>query len=69
MVIEDSLNIAEELEKEMQGLVDSYECEWTQVVNDPTLQERFKHFVNSDDNDQEMTFIPMRDQKMPTPWT
>ncbi|UGU16888.1 nitrite reductase large subunit NirB [Sinomicrobium kalidii] len=68
VVIEDSLGIAESLEKEMQQLVDSYECEWKQAINDPEMRKRFSHFVNSDDTDDNMVFVPMRDQKMPRPW-
>jgi len=68
VVIEDSLGIAETLDKEMQGLVDSYSCEWTEVIENPELQKRFSHFVNSDDRDDNIEFVPMRDQKMPRLW-
>lgn len=68
VVIEDSLGIAEDLEREMQGLVNSYECEWKQAIEDPKISKRFKHFVNSDDTDDNLVFVPMRDQKMPKPW-
>ncbi|MBA0885209.1 nitrite reductase large subunit NirB [Flavobacterium undicola] len=68
VVIEDSLGIAETLDKEMQGLVDSYACEWTEVIESPELQKRFKHFSNSDDRDENIEFVPMRDQIMPRPW-
>jgi nitrite reductase (NADH) large subunit len=69
IVIDDSLGIAETLEKEMQGLVNSYECEWKQAVEDPEMMKRFKHFVNSDDTDENIQFVPMRDSKMPKLWT
>lgn len=68
VIIEDSLGIVEELEKDMQALVDTYACEWKEVVDNPALQSRFKHFVNSDDTDDQMAFVPMRGQKMPAPW-
>ena len=68
VIIEDSLGIAEDLEKEMQGLVNSYECEWKQAIEDPIIRKRFKHFVNSDDTDDNLAFVPMRGQKMPKPW-
>lgn len=68
VVIEDSLGIAEELEMEMQGLVNKYECEWKQAIENPEMMKRFKHFVNSDDTDDNLVFVPMRDQKMPKPW-
>ena len=68
IVIEDSLNIGNELETEMQYLVDAYECEWKQAIDDEKFTKRFKHFVNSDDTDDTVAFVPMREQKMPEPW-
>ncbi|MEL6193038.1 MAG: nitrite reductase large subunit NirB [Bacteroidota bacterium] len=68
VVIEDRLGIAEDLENEMKLLVDTYKCEWKEVVENPELRKRFKHFVNSDEQDDNITFIPMRDQKMPKKW-
>ena len=68
VIIEDKLGIAEDLEKEMQTLVNRFECEWTQAVNDPEMMKRFNHFVNSEDEDDNLVFVPMRDQKMPEPW-
>ncbi len=32
VIVNDRLGIAAELEQQMQGLVDSYECEWKAVV-------------------------------------
>ncbi|WNH10880.1 nitrite reductase large subunit NirB [Thalassobellus suaedae] len=69
VVIEDSLGIAEDLDAEMQGLVNKYECEWKQAIEDPNMAKRFKHFVNSDDTDDNLVFVPMRDQKMPKAWS
>ena len=57
-----------ELEAQMDLLVDAYECEWKQVVESEVLQERFTHFVNSDDRDDNIKFVPLRDQKMPELW-
>ncbi len=69
VVIEDSLGIAEELEKEMHGLVNNYECEWKQAIEDPEMMKRFKHFVNSDEGDDNISFVSLRDQKMPKAWS
>ncbi|MEM1137232.1 MAG: nitrite reductase large subunit NirB [Bacteroidota bacterium] len=68
VVINDVLGIAEELENEMQRLVEKYECEWKQAIEDPEMMKRFKHFINSDDNDDNLVFVPLRDQKMPKRW-
>ncbi|MDQ6813834.1 MAG: nitrite reductase large subunit NirB [Bacteroidota bacterium] len=69
VVVNDSLSIATELEAEMQGLVDSYECEWKAVVENPALQKRFSHFVNApEEKDPTIKFEPLREQKRATEW-
>ncbi|SEC23497.1 nitrite reductase (NADH) large subunit [Tenacibaculum sp. MAR_2009_124] len=68
VVVEDSLNIGEDLEKEMQFLVDAYECEWKQVIESEEEKSRFKHFLNSEDRDDNLVFVPLREQKMPQQW-
>ena len=68
VVVEDSLGLGETLEKEMKQMVATYKCEWKQVVDSPELRKRFRHFVNSDEADDNIEFIPMRDQKMPSRW-
>jgi len=45
VIIEDKLGIAEELEKQMSFLVNTYKCEWTEVVNDPAKQQIFRDYV------------------------
>ena len=69
VIINDKLGIAEDLEKEMQTLVNRFECEWTQAVNDPEVMKRFNHFVNSEEEDDNIVFVPMREQKMPEAWS
>jgi nitrite reductase (NADH) large subunit len=63
VVINDSLGIGVQLEEEMQGLVNSYHCEWKEVVSSPELRKRFAHFVNApDEKDPNVKFEPMREQ-------
>ncbi len=69
VVLDDSLGIAEQLERDMQHLVDTYHCEWAEVVKDPTLRARFRHFVNSEEGDENVTFVPAREMHHPRPWT
>jgi nitrite reductase (NADH) large subunit len=69
VILEDSLGICEALEAEMETLVNTFECEWKQVLEKPRLLKRFNHFVNSDEKDDNVVFVPMRDQKMPKAWT
>jgi nitrite reductase (NADH) large subunit len=69
VVINDSLGIGLELEKEMQALVDSYKCEWKEVVESPELRKRFSHFVNApEEKDPTIQFEPMREQKKVADW-
>ena len=65
VLIQNKLNIAAELEAEMQQVVDTYECEWKKAVTDPETRKRFRHFVNSDQADQHITFIEDRGQIRP----
>ena len=63
VVINDSLQIAAMLEEEIQGLIDTYHCEWKEVVESPELRKRFQHFVNApQDKDPSIKFQPMREQ-------
>ncbi|MEO1484543.1 MAG: nitrite reductase large subunit NirB [Bacteroidota bacterium] len=69
VVINDSLGIAEELDAEMQQYADTYTCEWKEAVETPEIRARYTHFVNSDETDSNIEFVPMREQKMPKAWT
>lgn len=68
VVVEDSLGMAEDFEKEMDGLVEKYACEWKEAIEDPEMMKRFKPFVNTEEPDDQLVFVPLRDQKMPKPW-
>ncbi|MFB9245562.1 nitrite reductase large subunit [Massilia antarctica] len=65
VVIDDKLHLAAELEADMQHVVDTYACEWKHAVNDPATRQRFRHFVNSDQADQNVVFMPERGQIRP----
>ncbi|MEM7381536.1 MAG: nitrite reductase large subunit NirB, partial [Bacteroidota bacterium] len=69
VVIHDSLGIAEELDEEMQRYADTYKCEWKEAVETPEIRARYTHFVNSEETDSNIEFVPMRGQKMPKAWT
>jgi len=65
VVIEDKLGIADELESQMQASIDQYQCEWKTTVENPELQKRFKHFINSDDRDENLAYVVEREQIRP----
>jgi nitrite reductase (NADH) large subunit len=68
VIIFDRLGICETLQTEMESLVGTFECEWKQVLEKPRLLKRFSHFVNTDEKDDNIAFVPLREQKMPRPW-
>ena len=69
VVVEDSLGMAETWEKEMQALVDAYQCEWKVAVNNPDIRKRFVHFVNApSEKDETVKFEEMRGQKKAADW-
>ena len=65
VVVHDKLGLAAELEAEMQHVVSTYECEWKKAVTDPETRKRFRHFVNSDKADENVTFVEERGQIRP----
>ena len=65
VVIEDKLGIAAELEAQMQHVIDTYACEWKEAVTDPAVRRRFRHFVNSEQGDENVVFVPERGQIRP----
>ncbi len=65
VVIDDVLGICAELEADMARHVETYECEWKAVVDDPERMERFRTFVNSDEEDPNVVFVTERGQPRP----
>ena len=65
VVLEDSLNIAAELEHEMSTVIDSYQCEWQTTLADPELLAQFRPFVNSAQPDEAVVMVSERQQIRP----
>jgi nitrite reductase (NADH) large subunit len=65
VVIEDSLGIADELDAQMNRIVGTYQCEWKTTIGDPDKLKRFKQFVNSNADDEQIVFIQERGQPRP----
>lgn len=68
VVINDRLGINSQLDEEMNSLVNTYLCEWKDVVEDPEKQKKFRHFVNSPEIDPNIKFIEERGQIRPVDW-
>ncbi len=65
VVCRDSLGIGAELEAEMAHVVATYQCEWRRAVEDPATLARFRHFVNSEEGDDNVVFVEERGQIRP----
>ncbi|MGE8045876.1 nitrite reductase large subunit NirB [Pseudomonas monteilii] len=65
VVIDDSLGLAAELEAQMQLVVERYECEWANALNDPEKLKRFRTFVNAGGADPDVQFVTERGQRRP----
>ncbi len=65
VVIDDKLGLAAELERQMTHIVASYQCEWKTTLEDEQRLKRFRHFVNSDQGDDNLAFVEERGQLRP----
>jgi nitrite reductase (NADH) large subunit len=68
VVVHDCLGMATEWEAEMQGLVNTYHCEWKHAIETPDIRKRFSHFVNSEEKDPTVKFDALRGQKKAAEW-
>ncbi len=68
VIINDSLGICDQLEKDMQYLVDTYQCEWKAVVESPEARAKFAHYANSDEKDDTIVYVDQRRQRRPADW-
>ncbi|KAF1811578.1 nitrite reductase [Eremomyces bilateralis CBS 781.70] len=69
VILSDKLGICADLEKQMEDLVASYFCEWTEVVKDPKRRELFKQFANTDEQLLDpIDPVQDRDQHRPAHW-
>ena len=65
VVINDSLDICEDLERGMTRVVGAYQCEWKTTVNNPERLKRFQHFINADEEDKNLFYVRERGQRRP----
>lgn len=68
VIVHDRLGIATELERRMQAFVDTYKCEWTEVVNNPERQRVFNQFMNTSETESCIEFVHERSQRRPADW-
>lgn len=68
VVLDDRLGICAELERQMAELVDSYFCEWKEVVENPAKRKAFQQFANTPEETETVEIITEREQKRPAYW-
>ena len=68
VVLDDKLSIGAELEQQMQGLVESYFCEWTETVKNPERRKFFQQFSNTDEAVDTVEVVKERGQERPAYW-
>ena len=65
VVIDDKLGLCTELEQQMQHVIATYQCEWKTTLEDDSKLKRFRHFINSDQADDNIVFVEARGQIRP----
>ena len=69
VVLEDKLGICADLERQMQDLVGTFFCEWTEVLNDPDKRKAFQQFANTEENrEPAVEKVEERGQSRPAYW-
>ncbi|NUW73092.1 nitrite reductase large subunit [Vibrio mediterranei] len=66
VIVDDKLQLADELEKDMATNVGKYQCEWKTTLENPEKLKRFQHFINTDELDGNLQFVNIRQQRFPT---
>ncbi|WP_119394432.1 nitrite reductase large subunit NirB [Salinibius halmophilus] len=65
VIIDDKLGLVDMLERQIDDLREAYQCEWQTTLSNEQALARFKHFINSDEPDPLLQFVPEREQKRP----
>ncbi|CAE6377557.1 unnamed protein product, partial [Rhizoctonia solani] len=68
IILDDELGICADLDREMDSLVGTYQCEWTDVVKNPERRKQFRQFINSDERQAPVEPIIERGQTRPADW-
>ncbi|HEI9727520.1 TPA: nitrite reductase small subunit NirD [Serratia marcescens] len=65
VILDDSLQIADELDREMSAVVATYQCEWQTTLASPDRLALFRPFVNSEIPDEGVVMVSERQQLRP----
>ncbi len=65
VIVNDSLNLCDAMDKQINQLIDKYRCEWQETLSQDAQLKRFQHFINSDESDDNVQFVSFRNQHRP----
>lgn len=65
VILQDSLHIVDELDREMRWVVDTYQCEWRTTLESPDRLPLFRAYLNSDNPDETVVMVQERGQIRP----
>jgi len=65
VVIDDKLGLCGEFEQQMRHVIDTYQCEWKTTLANEEKLKRFRHFINSDQPDDNVVLVEERGQFRP----
>ncbi|GAB7337008.1 hypothetical protein MBLNU457_g2423t1 [Dothideomycetes sp. NU457] len=68
VILEDKLGICGDLEKQMEDLVGTFFCEWTETLKDPEKRAQFSQFANTDEGVENVEKVHEREQSRPAYW-
>lgn len=68
VVLDDKLGICGDLEQQMEDLVGSFFCEWTEVLKSPERKKLFSQFANTDESVENVEKVEEREQSRPAYW-
>nr|OQO29816.1 Nitrite reductase [NAD(P)H] [Rachicladosporium sp. CCFEE 5018] len=68
VILEDKLGICADLEKQMQDLIGTFFCEWTEVLKSPERLKLFSQFGNTEETVDTVENVQDRGQPRPTYW-
>lgn len=68
VIMNDKLGICADMESQMEALVGSYFCEWTETVKDPEKRKYFEQFANTSETVETVEMVLERSQRRPTYW-
>ena len=68
VVIDDKLGICADMEQQMEKLVGTFFCEWTETIKDPERRKHFEQFGNTSETVDTIETIKERGQRRPAYW-